>query len=248
MPANVTAALAAALAISLGASAAAWADGPCPSLSPDRGPLGFRRRLGGDRCEGFFKSNVAGEALSVAFLMAGRFPASAEVVEVSGAAPGREINVRAVALPLGTYYRMDATVGPNRPLRWPLAEVVQASRSLKSTDLGLYGWIGDAARPTYVPVRAALPGAAPAADEPLRLGVRANVPLALLVYNVADDESCHFGKRPWTEIGANVRPGAILTVAGGAVAGGRAAICVGFRAKLADSDQSEPMTVRIHLR
>jgi hypothetical protein len=200
--------------------------------------------MNGDRCEGFFKSNVAGEALTVAFVISGQLP-DATYVEVTGAGPKREIYVRAVALPLGTYYRMDAIVAPAKPLRWPLSEVVRASKSLKSTDLGLYGWYGDPGKPTYVPVRATVPGSPPAAEPSLRLGVRASVALDLVTYSIADDESCHFGGKAWVRLAANVRSGAVLTLP---LPGDRPALCVGFRAKLTNSNQPEPLTVRIRLQ
>lgn len=218
---------------------------PCASLVPDHGALGFRRRTGDDRCEGFYKSNVSGEALSIAFLVAGQVP-SASLLEISGAGPAREVNVRAVALPLGIYYRMDAIVTPRQPLRWPLAEVVQASQSLKASDLGLYGWFGDAARPTYTPVRAKAPGAQQVADQqPVRLGIRANVALDLVNYNVADDASCRFGSQPWKRLATDVRPGGILTIV---LHGEGPAMCVSLRGKPADSDASEALTARIGLR
>ena len=227
-----------------GMALAADADRPCASLPPEHGPLGFQRRSDGDRCEGFFRSNVSGESLSVAFLMSGLLPESS-FVEVTGAGPDREINVRAVALPLGTYYRMDAVISPGKPLRWPLSEVVTASGSLKSTDLGLYGWFGDAGRPTYVPVRATAPGATPTGTPVVRLGVRANVGLALITYSISDDESCHFGGQAWNRLAAEVGSGAVRALV---LSADRPALCVGFRAKLANSDQSEPLTVRIRLR
>ena len=232
------------LLISLGTVRVARADPACVGLSPDQGPLGYQRRTNGDRCEGFFKSNVAGEALTVAFLMSGRVPASAELV-VSGAGPKLEINVRAIALPLGTYYRMDATVAPNKPLRWPLSEVVQAGHSLKNTDLGLYGWLETAGRKTYVPIRASAPGDPPAVDPTFRLGVRANVAVERVVYSISSDETCHFGNQAWKELATNVRTGAVLTLL---LPEDRPVFCVGFRAKLPDVDSPEPATVRIRLR
>jgi hypothetical protein len=238
-----------ALAIALGVCVAlpldAADDLPCATLVPDHGALGFRQRTGDVRCEGFYKSNVSGEALSIAFLVAGQVP-SAPLIEITGAGPAREVHVRAVALPLGIYYRMDATVTPRRPLRWPLAEVVQASQSLKASDLGLYGWFGDPARPTYTPVRAKAPGAQPVAEQaPVRLGIRANVALDLVHYNVADDASCRFGNQPWKRLAADVRPGGILTIV---LRGEGPATCVSFRGKPADSDASEALTARISLR
>jgi hypothetical protein len=227
-----------------GLALAAAGDRPCADLPPEHGPLGFQRRSNGDRCEGFFKSNVSGEALSVAFLMAGQLP-EASFVEVAGAGPDREINVRAVALPLGTYYRMDAVVTPGKPLRWPLSEVVTASRSLKNTDLGLYGWFGDPGRPIYVPVRATALGESSNTARAVRLGVRANVRLALVSYSISDDERCHFGGQDWKRLAAEVGSGAVRVLE---LSADRPALCVGFRARLADSDQSEPLTVRINLR
>jgi hypothetical protein len=230
---------------SLGVALDAGADPRCPGLVPDHGPLGFRRRTGGDRCEGFFRSNVSGEALSVAFLLSGRLPASAEV-EISSAGPNREINVRAVALPLGTYYQMDATIGPKKPLRWPLSEVVQASQSLKVGDLGVYGWFGDAAHPMYVPVRADVPDGGPVADpQPVSLGVRANVRLDLVRYNITDDVSCRFSGKPWRQLATDVQPGKVLTLV---LPRDRPTLCVSFRGKPVDSNESEPLTARIHLR
>jgi hypothetical protein len=231
------------LTLTFSVSPGARANPPCANLTPDRGSLGFQQRSGGDRCEGFFRSNVSSEALSIAYLRSGQLPNATEV-EVSGAGPPREMYVRAFALPLGMSYRMDATISPKTPLRWPLVEVVGASKSLKVTDLGLYGWFGTAAHPTYAPVRAAVPGATPATNEEIVLGVRANVPLEVVLFNITNDARCRFGNTPWQQLRTGVSQGTVLTLP---LPRDRPALCVSFRAKRADTDRIEPLTAPIYL-
>src|SRR4051812_38199942 len=53
-------------------SSGVWAQGiRCAAVNPDSGPLGYRERGGDPRCEGLYRSPVAGAALELLSLTSG---------------------------------------------------------------------------------------------------------------------------------------------------------------------------------
>jgi len=61
------------------------------------------------------------------------------------------LNIRAEAIPLDTYYRMDAVVKEDQPLTWPLNEVVIPA-GIAPDELGIFGWIQQDTGKVLVPV------------------------------------------------------------------------------------------------
>lgn len=98
----------------------------------------------------YTKKKVAGAFVVVSYLM-GEFNFELRkdvVLEVSSAHISQDtIHVRAVAIPLETYYRLDGTI----PMSWPIGEVLHPAK-LNARKLGVYGWIRS--DPViYVPLR-----------------------------------------------------------------------------------------------
>src|SRR5688572_24125356 len=93
---------------------------------------GYRARAGDPRCEGVFESPVSVTELEVVSVTVGALSFDIDVHHEVVVAPpdlkglnAKAVNVRAVALPLRTYYRMDAVLAPGEIFHWPLAAVVR---------------------------------------------------------------------------------------------------------------------------
>lgn len=162
------------MAIYLTASTTAQAQ--CYPLKATPDELGYRYRS--NRCEGLYDSNVSsGGSLQVVSLLADdlNFTLSPRVVlEVAPASYLQTpINVRAVPLPIKTYYRMDASVRAGGTLVWPVADVLYKVR-LTPAKLGVYGWYGTESDMTFVPLRV-MPSGSTAAAGQIVLGIRATV-------------------------------------------------------------------------
>ena len=135
---------------------------PCPKVQAVMGTAGYQPRAGDPRCEGFYQSPVAGASLELLSLTAG--PVDYHLHEggvLHITAPdisrlkSQQVQVQARALPLGTYYRMDATIPPSaQAMSWPMAAVL-APAQLAPDAIGVVAWIEQDARRIYVPVRVA---------------------------------------------------------------------------------------------
>jgi hypothetical protein len=156
--------------------APATARAQCYPLQATPDALGYRYRS--NRCEGLYNSNVSsGDGLQVVSLLAGELNfslAPTVVLEVSPVTDFHSaINVRAVPLPIKTYYRMDATIQHGDTLLWPVADVLYRIR-LPSTRLGVYGWYGAEDDKTFVPLLVSPKGTGARAGQ-IVLGVRPSV-------------------------------------------------------------------------
>jgi hypothetical protein len=166
-----------------------------PVLAPFPGSdLGYTSL--GDRCEGFYVSNVSSESLEVVSVLHGNlhFDWKPDVVlEVS--APNYTqgaVNIRAVAIPLKTYYRMDGTVSPKESMRWPIGDVIFPGK-LAAQRIGVFGWVGTFSNKTFVPLRVIQKDnvkSAPA-DENIYLIVRSSVDVETVLWRY----STTMGKR-----------------------------------------------------
>jgi hypothetical protein len=104
------------------------------------------------RCEGFFIAPTSG-SLELVSLIHGRlaFELSSNTrleIRTWKTVPA---NVRAVALPLRAYYRMDALIDSSEGLAWPLADVV-APAHLSDERLGIFAWTSDGRGKVYLPI------------------------------------------------------------------------------------------------
>jgi hypothetical protein len=113
------------------------------------------RERGGNRCEGFYESDVSSGSLNVVGVVLEKFKSrfrEKEKLTVSSPMLKERINIRAVGIPLKTYYRMDAEIGPNQRLEWPVDDVLRP-QGLGHKDIGIFGWIRDKGEKMYIPVR-----------------------------------------------------------------------------------------------
>jgi len=134
---------------------------------------GYHKRA--NRCEGLYVTNVSGRSLAATSFTLGslRYEMKASTrLQVSAPGQRSAVNVRAVALPARTYYRMDAVLAPGSAMLWPVADVL-LPESLSDSRIGVFGWKGQEESKTLVPLRVAAEGAPPTSGKPL-LTVQAN--------------------------------------------------------------------------
>lgn len=122
-------------------------------VSPAVGNAGYQLRENGTRCEGFYDSDESRDGLTLAGLFIGtsQIPTKSVIVVSSPGITGN-VSIRAIALSVTTFYRMDSILKEAGSLRWPLSEVVLPTH-LNPSDLGIIGWISDAGEITYVPLK-----------------------------------------------------------------------------------------------
>ena len=129
-------------------------DAKCKDLPPLQGSQsGYQKR--GDRCEGLYVSNVGSHSLAAMSFSLGkiRFDLSS-AVQLQVSAPGQKqpVNIRAVAIPPKTYYRMDASLPAGGTMVWPVRDVL-LRESLGDSRIGIFAWKGPDTAKTLVPVR-----------------------------------------------------------------------------------------------
>src|SRR5258706_10093833 len=102
-------------------------DTNCKGLPPlQDSQSGYQKR--GDRCEGLYVSNVGSHSLTAMSFSLGkiRFDLT-PLVKLQVSAPGQKepVNIRAVAIPPKTYYRMDyAGLPAGSTMVWPVRDVL----------------------------------------------------------------------------------------------------------------------------
>ena len=222
-----------------------------PVLAPFPGSdLGYTSH--GARCEGFYVSNVSSESLEVVSVLHGNlhFDWRPDVVmEVSAPnyAQGA-VNIRAVAIPLKTYYRMDGTVSPKESMRWPIGDVIFPGK-LAAQRLGLFGWVGTKSNKTFVPLRVTQKDTtkpAPAIENTYLI-VRSSVDVETVLWR----HSTATGKRcskfnDWQEYhDAPVNAGwpVTITLPNGSAQKGN--LCLEIAAKERDNDEWLSLSIRI---
>src|SRR5262249_47184326 len=96
----------------------------CHGVKPLNDVLGYKYR--GNRCEGFYESNVSGDSLQILSLLNGTIPQDWGrniVLEISAPSSILEpINIRAVPLSTKPYYRMDGVMRSDLPMSWPIGD------------------------------------------------------------------------------------------------------------------------------
>lgn len=211
----VTRACAPALAVAIALTAAAvGAQEPAPcdrGLRPVASSFGYQARERNHRCEGLYESTVRAVALEVVSFSYGalRYDHDQDVLHVHAPlladlveAP---VRIRAVALPLKAYYRMDAFAPAEGPLAWPLSSVIRPA-GLEDRHLGLLGWVPGDDGPILVPLWASPGGGEPPsaplppAEALLQLGVRLSGDAERVLWRLRDAA----GPAPW-EVAAEGR-------------------------------------------
>jgi hypothetical protein len=123
-----------------------------------QGGIGYSLREPDVRCEGLYESSVRAPGLEVVSLLYERPRFDLEqhdrilvvAPDISGFVAD-PVKVRAVALPLKTYYRMDAVMPERGPLIWPVKDVLGPA-GFATEQIGVFGWVGDEVDKLFVPL------------------------------------------------------------------------------------------------
>jgi hypothetical protein len=114
-----------------------------------------------------------------------------------------EVHVRARALPLGTYYRMDTTVATAKAIDWPLNAVI-APAGLDADSLGVIGWIEKGVTKIYVPVSVLPRGKSPAPQLPVIALFRSPIDIEEVRWRLWAPGTTEQSP-PWQGLGGNAR-------------------------------------------
>lgn len=136
------------------ATIAAAQDTNCKGLPPlQDSQSGYQKR--GDRCEGLYVANVGSHSLTAMSFSLGKIRYDLNpLVKLEVSAPGQKepVNIRAVAIPPKTYYRMDAVLPAGETKVWPVRDVL-LPENLSDSRIGIFGWKGSETAKTLVPLR-----------------------------------------------------------------------------------------------
>ncbi len=131
----------------------------CDSLRTEPGsPLHYKNR--NNRCEGMYVADIATKVIELVSFTQGDLSYDLKPgvkLLVSAADHSSPLNIRAVAKPPGTYYRMDAVLGAGSTLTWPVDDVL-LPEGLSSERIGVFGWKGNRNEKTFVPVQVTVQG------------------------------------------------------------------------------------------
>jgi len=186
------------------------------NIRPIQGSSGYRARSNDARCEGFFESPVSVGGLEVVSFTVGNpeFDIQSEdslaiSAPYEGISAAQFVNIRAVALPLRTYYRMDTRLTSTRPMTWPVTPILRPW-GLSSKRVGIFGWISRDDRPLFIPIRVGNgKGGSSASTRVLVLKLRSPAPLDRLLWRTGDDRGA---KTPWRSVtDSDVRSGETVT-------------------------------------
>ena len=169
--------------------APAAAQTSCSNVPAIPGAIGYQRRQNAERCEGFYRQEVAGD---FEFLSLVNGPINYDLVSdkiLTVSVPeltqfqAPQVFLTARALPPGTNYRMDAVIAPSGTFKWPLNEVL-APAKLGSNSIGVVAWINQALGKYYVPVSIVPENVASSAARPPVMVFRSSLDIELLRWRV----------------------------------------------------------------
>jgi hypothetical protein len=174
-----------------------------PRLRPLPGHVGYIWR--GDRCEGLYLSPVAAGDLELVSLLQGKlhFDLQPQIRLQVSAPPIADIvqgpiRIRAVALPLKTYYRMDTFLLPGRQFEWPV-DTVLLPNGLSATHIGVFGWIDTEPEKIFVPLQVVQHGQ-PQSQGSMELVVRSSIDIENLVWRSSVEGEQASGPPRWLEV------------------------------------------------
>jgi hypothetical protein len=110
-------------------------------LSPiDNENLKYKSR--GNRCEGFYSTDISASKISLVSLTCGSFDYSLTDSEIIDITPlfdnGKKIHIQSSSLLLRKYYRMDSEISSDSKLEWPVADVLKPA-VLTPEKIGILG-------------------------------------------------------------------------------------------------------------
>lgn len=226
------------------------------ALTPFPGSqLGYKSLT--NRCEGFYISKVASGSLEVVSLTHGRLNyewRTDVILEVTApSAADQPVNIRAVAIPLKTYYRMDSELLPGQQFTWPLRDILHPGK-LTADRIGIFGWIGEQEDKEFIPIRvrqiAPLEDRAGHEEDVANLVVRSSVDVDSFLWRLsALEKSRCLAFAAWQKIAHAPRhAGAPVLIQLSENENSAAGICVEVAAKERQSDNWLKLSLRIRMQ
>ena len=169
------------------------------------------------------------------------------VLTVEGSTRNPPLNVRAVAIPVKTYYRLDATLSAGSAFEWPAGDVL-APENLTANRIGVYGWTGGAGGKTFVPVRVRAAGSPATASSAPLLTVRPSFEAVKVKWRwaPAGSDPCGVVSGTWQDaISSPVDAGWPVRIKASAVPAGLN--CLEVAAQPRDGQTWQRMSVRIEI-
>lgn len=159
-------------------------DGCNPNITPsEKSKFKYKKR--GNRCEGFYKSPVTEPSLDVVGVLRGKFKYKIDEKEViTLSVPDvtyDRLTVQAQALPLNTYYLMNATLRSGEKLVWPVKDVLFPS-AVPSRNISVYGYIERQDSIIYIPLHAHSKMVKATNVDRIRVVLRATVDIEKVLY------------------------------------------------------------------
>jgi hypothetical protein len=223
-------------------------------LPQDQGGFGYTIREPEIRCEGLYESSVRAPSLEVVSYLydTPRFDLSPqETIQVVAPANPADtaglVRVRAVALPLKTYYRMDAVLPRGEALNWPVRDVLGPA-GLTVDQIGVFGWSGSEADKVFIPVRLELEDGQAAGEGPREAGQSPSPRLSIRLSSDAEKVLWRYKEGETLSDPALAAPGAVMAgrVVSFAVPPGPAVtLQVDVFAKPPDSDDWSALRLKI---
>jgi hypothetical protein len=169
-----------------------------------------------NRCEGLYVSPISAPGLELVSLLRGKIrydlQRQARLIVQAPSAPSigsGQIHIRAMALPLKTYYRMDALLDNSGRMDWPVGDVL-LPLGLHQDSIGAFGWVQTQGADLLLPLRVTSEGSA-SAHEPIEIRVRTTTTLGQLRWRVAD-ESPLAKPSAWESLRGDFSAGKTITI------------------------------------
>lgn len=159
------------------------------------------RSRGEYRCEGFYEAE-AGGGIQLVGLLYGELNFDSnqdeEIIISVASEPDQEVIIRAEAIPLKTYYRMDGKILPERgTFSWPVGDVVTKAKTLTPQDLSVRGWVIINDKEHFVPLTVHPKIGIASEDQRLRAYFKSTSDLSNIKYLVIYKEESTEWKEPF---------------------------------------------------
>lgn len=210
----------------------------------DNSMIAYKQR--DNRCEGYYIAKVGAPSLQVVGFQKGRlkydYDNKHEIILVRSTLGDKTINIRAIGVPLNTYYQMDAQIKPSETFKWPIADVIYPNR-LNSGSIKIFGWVGTENDKTYVPVIPDSRSITNTDDNVITLFIRASTDVTKVIWRQSafSNGSCgKYGKNK--EIEKSYRSGKAIPIPLENLAG---TVCIEIKARKKNSSHWPRKEIRV---
>jgi hypothetical protein len=189
------------------------------SIKPIQGIFGFAERKNDLRCEGLYESPIDA-SFRIVSLLSGTLNFDIEKhSELIVVAPdiseltAESVHIRAVGLPLKTYYRMDAEIMSGNKLRWPIREILYPAK-LTAKRIGVFGWTGSESNKYFVPliVVPTNEDIDAAKSLPIELKLRTEEDIESVIWRTFEENNKNINLPQWKIAAENLDAGEIISL------------------------------------